>query len=757
MTFGNTGGMVRAEAIRELRAAGLDVAAADESFDRFARLVHRHLGVPTAMVTLILEDRQVFPGAHGLPAHTQASRQGSLEESFCKHVVEEGSPLIIPDARTLDEFRESPAVLDGWLIAYAGFPIFDPAGRPVGSLCAIDNQTHVWSEAECATLTDLAAACSSELRLRVSRNNADRMHRSAAQATRRTRLLLELSEAFAGATSVTDIVETLWEVGTMINAEWAGLALPDATGRILRYTTLDHLEVGLTPEFRRASIDDDRATSAVARSRRPLFFRNDAELIEAFPITADAIGPMGGGRAFLPVMVGTRLLGVMMLGWTEERDFDAEAIKTEEAIASYLSHALERAQLLEERNNAAATLQEAMLSPLPKIRHLDLSFLYSPAARTDQVGGDWYDAVALDNDTAVLMIGDVTGHDMHAAAQMGQLRSMLRTFVWSQDESPSTLLQLLDLANRGLDLHATGTAIVARLERRLDPIQGVIHHVTWSNAGHPPPFVLRADGSVEQCAGDPDIMLGVIPGHSRHDHHTTLAPGDTLLLYTDGLIEVRGMRYLDRLAELKVALKDLVGTATSALPAALVRRLVVHGQQDDVAVLAIRIRHHAHGQGAEHPTVAHLRVDHEASAIGPARRWVDDILEGEGLPEDVRRTTMLLTSETVTNAIRHAAPPVELSVSVNPRLVRVSVRDGSPVVPRLMNPSPHEPGGRGVQFLERRSSRWGVATYDGGPGDSDDVRSGGSGGDRPRPARPGKTVWFEVDRPGNPATSTGKH
>lgn len=729
--------MVLAEAIRELRDAGLGAPSPDESFDRFARLVHRQLGVPTALVSLVLDDEQVLPGAHGLPTTLQRERRLPLTHSFCRHVVDDDEPLIVDDARRVPRLAGNPAIPDLGVIAYAGFPIFDTHGRTVGSLCAIDDHPHAWTEVELATLADLASACTSELRLRVARDKARRMQHVAVQATRRSRLLLELSESFAGARSVSDVVENLAHVGATIDARWVGLALVDPSGHSLTFTTLDHLEPRLAPEYRRVRFDDDRPSAVAARTQRPLFFRGNADLTAAFPGTVGAVDEDAGARAFLPVLRESRLLGVMMLAWDVDRDFDAEAVKTELAIASYVAHALERVQLLEERHLTATTLQTAMLSPLPQIRHLELAFLYSPAASTDQVGGDWYDAVVLDEDASVLMVGDVTGHDMHAAAQMGQLRSILRTFAWSQDEAPSTLMRLLDRANQGLGLNATATAVVARLDRRPDLDHGTVHVVTWSNAGHPPPFILRADGTVEACAGEPDIMLGVVPGSPRHDRTAVLTPGDTLLLYTDGLVELRGARYAERLAALQEALAAFAGTATTALPGALVRRLVTERQRDDIAVLAVRVRHAARaGARPGRPTTASLDVAAVSTAIAPARRWVDDVLEGGDVSSAARRTAMLLTSELVTNAVQHASPPIAVEVEIGHRTLHVAVSDGSPEVPRLLSPEPHEIGGRGVQFLERRASQWGVTLHDDAQPDGQDAPPPG--------AR--KTVWFEIDR-----------
>ncbi len=470
-------------------------------------------------------------------------------------------------------------------------------------------------------------------------------------------------------------------------------------------------------------VDADRAASTAARTREPLFFRDHVQYGERFPEAASLIAPdTVEARSFVPVLADDRLLGVVALAWDTVREFDDDAVKTETTIASYVAHAVERVRLLEERHRVAATLQAAMLTELPPVRGAELAATYASATRTDQVGGDWYDAVVLDDDACVLMIGDVTGHDMRAAAQMGQLRSMLRTFAWCQDEPPAVLLRLLDRANRG------SRCTPARRPSSCGSTAPAGFDLTWSNAGHPAPLVLRADGTVDTLRVRARPHAGVLPSTSRYDHRTRLAPGDTLLLYTDGLVERRGTSFAERLAGLRGVLGEHAGTATSALPDALVRRLVAD-QRDDVAVLALRVRHTVSRAPAPgRPSVLTRPVEHTSAAIGPARRWVDDVLESCDVSPAVRRVAMLLTSEILTNAVQHGTAPVRAVLEVGHRVVRVGVEDGSTALPRLRSPRPEETGGRGVQFLERCASRWGVDLHD-------DPSDGGAV----------KTVWFELD------------
>ncbi|GAA4719352.1 Histidine kinase-like ATPase domain-containing protein [Promicromonospora umidemergens] len=725
------------QALRDLEHVGLGAPTADEAFDRFARLVRRHLNVPAAVVYFVVPEGQVLAGASGMPEPLQSKRLLQHPGTLTNMIATRAEPVVSSDARLDPALRDGYLVREMGLVALAGYPVFDLRGRAVGALCAVVGEPRVWSEDDLASLADLAAACTAELRLRAERERARRIQQTAVRANRRSRFLLSLSEAFANANTMDQVEAVIVEVGTAgIGARYCGFAVADADGRGITYRSLVHAEPRFPQRLRQAKLDDHRPLSEAARTGRPLFFRSGDELFSMFPGIQDHCDPGVGARAFLPVVTAGAVVAVIVLAWERDRGPDKDSYALQTGLAHYTGHALERARLLEERRESAKTLQRAMLSRLPEVAHLDMAATYSPATRSDQIGGDWYDAVAVDDDATMFMIGDVTGHDMRAAAKMGQLRSLLRAFAWSHDESPSALLSLLDKANSGLGLLASGTAVVARLER----VAGA-YQLTWSTAGHPPPLVLREDGTVERLSVLPDMMLGVRPTAKRTDHVTTLHPGDTLLLYTDGLAEQRGTTPDQWLNRLQKTLGVLGDTATAALPVTLVRRLASDEQRDDVAVLAVRVRA-ASPSGPPspgRPATAERKLAPSLCDVGPARIWVDDVLESCGVPMPLRRTVMLLTSEALTNAVDHGQAPFTATVEVDMERLRVGVRDSSTAQPELRDPTVTDFGGRGVQFLERLASRWGVDRH-GEPATTTPPRAG-----RRESRRTGKTVWFELD------------
>jgi serine phosphatase RsbU (regulator of sigma subunit) len=257
---------------------------------------------------------------------------------------------------------------------------------------------------------------------------------------------------------------------------------------------------------------------------------------------------------------------------------------TEAAVRAATAQA--RAEVsLAERRTVAETLQQAMLTHLPEADDLEIRARYLPSHVGDQVGGDWYDAFRTADGATVLAIGDVTGHDMAAAATMGQLRTLLRAFAYDRGEEPSQTLGRLDRAKTGLDVAGLATIVLARIEQDAAGTR----LLRWSNAGHPPPVLLHPDGTTTLLHRRPDVLVGVDPGRRRHDWTVELAPGDTVLLHTDGLIEHRdwGSDIDLGTAMLRRTLGEHAHLPLDQLLDTVVSRNG-HGHEDDIALLAVR-------------------------------------------------------------------------------------------------------------------------------------------------------------------------
>ena len=234
----------------------------------------------------------------------------------------------------------------------------------------------------------------------------------------------------------------------------------------------------------------------------------------------------------------------------------------------------------------AASLQRSLLTEPQVVPGLEMAVRYLPAMQHAQVGGDWYDAFPLADGSTMLVIGDVAGHDVAAAATMAQARGVLRGIASTVTGSPAAVLSALDRALLQLRVETLMTVTAATVAPGPD---GGTTTLTWSNAGHPPPVLVSADGSVSVLRRPTDLLLGITGSARRADHTVPLSAGDTVLLYTDGLVERRGSTLDEGTAWLVDALTPLSGRPLEQLCDALLEGMA-GAVPDDVAVLAVRVR-----------------------------------------------------------------------------------------------------------------------------------------------------------------------
>ncbi|MFD9287377.1 GAF domain-containing SpoIIE family protein phosphatase [Streptomyces sp. NPDC060030] len=567
--------------LEALRLAGLS-AAPDPGMDRFARLVSRLLNVPVAMVSLLETDRQVFPGMVGLDEPWAARRETPLSHSFCQHVVIDGRPLILDDTRLNPHTCASLAIPDLRVIAYAGLPLTDADGHVLGSLCAIDHVPREWTADELQNLEDLSAACSVELRMRIA---TERMRRDRDHAA----LLLRASVELAHARDLTDLTRRLRNLFRgPAEPSFVDLLLADGQG-LWRVVDPDDVRP-VEAEVDRLDLGAGFPSARAMREQRTLFVPDHDELVAGYSPEAVAWYDSLGLRSALcvPLLNGR---GVLTWCWsrTHVLALTEEAVLT--AVAGYVSQAVERTRFVANRLSTAEQLQASMLTDLPTVPGLDMAALYLPATDQDMVGGDWYDAYQLPPSPAatqpavMLSVGDIIGHDVQAAAVMGQVRSMLRqASLDHRTHSPAVALDAVDRALEVLPLGPGATAVHARL----DP-DGGRWRLTWSNAGHPPPLLRAPDGRVSALGEHDLLLLGASNYLARHDHTHDLPRDSVLLLYTDGLVERRDEDIDVGIRETASALAEHGDKPLPLLLDALSHGLRDAPQRDDVAVLAVRV------------------------------------------------------------------------------------------------------------------------------------------------------------------------
>jgi signal transduction histidine kinase/CheY-like chemotaxis protein/serine phosphatase RsbU (regulator of sigma subunit) len=347
-----------------------------------------------------------------------------------------------------------------------------------------------------------------------------------------------------------------------------------------------------TREFN-ASLDQQQISNALTRYLVP---GHAASCIVQLHDAADA-GTHNADRAQLSVTLASRghVVGTMTLTGLTAAALDSgeQAFVTE--LASRAAAALDNASRYQHDHSTALHLQSAMLTEVPASPGLDSAALYRPAVTRDLVGGDWYDSFPIpaapgtpDPGTSLaIAIGDVTGHDLHAATLMGQVRSMLRQAALDhQDLGPHAAVTALEQACATLAIGATGTLILGRLDRAADTWT-----LTWTNAGHPGPLLCHPDGTVRSL-DQHDFMFypGLYnPPVPRSQHQLELSPGSTILLYTDGLVDRPGGDYGHDVEHAAQILATHRGFPLSQLLSTLVAEIAGQNHTDDIALLAVRI------------------------------------------------------------------------------------------------------------------------------------------------------------------------
>ncbi|MFI2758489.1 SpoIIE family protein phosphatase [Streptomyces echinatus] len=419
--------------------------------------------------------------------------------------------------------------------------------------------------------------------------------------------------------------------------------------------------------------------------------------------------PLIGGRSLLIVPLKARnvVLGFMVLMRRPDREqFDDMDRTTGAELAARAGLVLDNARMYTYQENVADTLQDSMLPQVaPRMAGCDIATRYLPGTRLGRIGGDWFDTIKLPGSRTALVVGDVMGHGLNSAAMMGQLRTAVQTMA-AMETPPAQLLRNLDDLARRLGDNYLATCLYAVY----DPIRG---ELTLANAGHIPPVLVRAeDGGSELLdlpTGAP-IGVGGVPFEAVR---VRVAPGDRLVLCTDGLVEVRGSDIGEGLAALCESAAHPAASMDDACDT-IIRALNTHGgRKDDVALLMARLN------GIPDDHVADWRLDADPREVGRARRLVRERLLDWGLPHAVE-TAELLVSEVVTNAVRHSeGDRIGLRV-VRTDALLFEVTDDEPALPAMIAAGPGDESGRGLRVVSRLAREWGAS----------------ASGHR-------KTVWFE--------------
>jgi serine phosphatase RsbU (regulator of sigma subunit)/anti-sigma regulatory factor (Ser/Thr protein kinase) len=423
----------------------------------------------------------------------------------------------------------------------------------------------------------------------------------------------------------------------------------------------------------------------VAQENRPL--RLTQAQVEQHPAwKAPAPGeqtPLRGLLAVPLIAWDGANLGVIQVSDPFDGDFTDADENLLVQLAQIASAAVESTRQYAREHAITEALQRNLLPQrLPPVDAIELSARYVPAAIGDRVGGDWYDVIPLVTGEVALVVGDVAGHGSRAAAMMGQVRNAVRVYALEQRE-PDLVLNGVSQFLPRLDAYDMVTLIYVVF----DPQTGGVRYAT---AGHPPPLLLGPEGQARYLNGGGQVPLGVAPHLTYEQRRDALAPGATLVLYTDGLVEDPSESLEDGLARL--------ARATEAAPSGLdalcdhVLGAVTRGRErDDVAILAAR-------HLAMASTPLRLEVAAQATMLAPMRRTLGRWLKAVGAGEDESFEIIVACSEASANAIEHAYGPGKASFTID-----LSFEGGSVVVVvrdhGRWRPPRGENRGRGQQLM----------------------------------------------------------
>jgi serine phosphatase RsbU (regulator of sigma subunit) len=382
-------------------------------------------------------------------------------------------------------------------------------------------------------------------------------------------------------------------------ADWSSVTLLDRAGH-LRHSVARHRDpyrAADVERFARLHVDvaTERSNSLrVARTGEPILaprvdFARASQGWSGDELTG-VLQRLGLSTLMVVPLTGReRTLGVLVLaGGPDRAPYTEEDFATAVEVGQRAGLAVDNALLYGDQRDAAEVLQRSLLTALPEPDHLEVVARYRAAGEQAQVGGDFFWAAVQPDGATVLAIGDVMGHDIGATAAMGQVQNLMRGIAYDSQDTPAGVLGRVDRAMAGLQVDTMATGVLGRIEQEEADRASGRRRLRWSNAGHPPPVVLRADGSIEVLDRPSDLLLGIEPESERTDHCLDLHDGDTLLLYTDGLVERRDSPLDHGLARLRQALTALSDRPLQQLCDEVLERLLPAQPEDDVALIAVR-------------------------------------------------------------------------------------------------------------------------------------------------------------------------
>ncbi|GAB1339118.1 SpoIIE family protein phosphatase [Streptomyces sp. E-15] len=525
-----------------------------------------------------------------------------------------------------------------------------------------------------------------------------------------------ISAALAHARTVQDVIDVLKDTHGVRHLGAASLVMGLLEAGRIRLVAEGPAGASV-PGTHITRIDEPYPMSEVVRTLSPRYIESPEEFAADYPILWPHItGLRITSAAYLPLIAQARPIGAMGLLYDDRRGFSDEERAVLVALGSSIAQSLMRAMLYEQEKDLAQGLQQAMLPrTIPSVRGADIAVRYRSAALGRDIGGDWYDLIPLPGSTASgagrvgAVIGDVQGHDTHAAAVMGQLRIVLRAYA-AEGHPPATVMARASVFLHELDTDRFATCLYAETDLSTGVVQAV-------RAGHIDPLVRRGDGTCHRVPVPGGLPLGLSAEFGRLEYPVAtleLDPGDTLLLCTDGLVELPGTDVDDGMR----GLAALVGEGPAEvrdLADRLIRMAEERGGDDDVALLLLhrRVRQATRPGGRLRQHVA----PGDPEALTHARHLIRAAVRAWGAREQVDEIE-LVADELMTNALLHTEGSAIVTLRAldgsAERRLRVEVEDSSSALPRRRDAGRDGVSGRGLLLVDRLADSWGVEARGGG-------------------------------------------
>ncbi|MFE7645899.1 SpoIIE family protein phosphatase [Streptomyces phaeoluteigriseus] len=519
--------------------------------------------------------------------------------------------------------------------------------------------------------------------------------------------------ALAHARTVKDVIDVLKDTHGLIHLGATSLVMGLVEAGRIRLIA-EGPEGSFVPGTLVTRIDEPYPMGEVVRTLTPRFIESPDEFAAGYPELWPHITDLKiTSAAYLPLIVQARPIGAMGLLYSDRRGFTPEERNILVALGSSIAQSLQRAMFYEQEKDIAQGLQQAMLPrTIPSVPGADVAVRYRAAtiggSHGRDIGGDWYDLIPLPGGRVGAVIGDVQGHDTHAAAVMGQLRIVLRAYA-SEGHTPATVMARASVFLHELDTDRFATCLYTEA----DLSTGVVQMV---RAGHIDPMVRGTDGTCRRLSVPGGLPLGLSAEFGRLDYPVAtfeLDPGHTLLLCTDGLVEQPGADLDDGMR----ALAELIATGPDDVRELADRLIDVaeeRGGDDDVALLLLRRRRPDAPQAGSrlHQHVA----PGDPEALTQARHMIRAAVRAWGAQErsdDVE----LVADELVTNALMHTEGAAVVTLRLltgGDRRLRVEVEDSSSALPRRREAGDSGVSGRGLLLVDLLSDVWGVEARGGG-------------------------------------------